>query len=134
MAFPQKDCLDKITGEEFFTSQSFTGICLDENNTPVGLYILHPNTVGRCGHICNCSYAVSKTLRGKGIGKALVTHSLKKGRELGFEILQFNAVVATNTDALKLYESLGFTRLGVIPKGFKTDKGYEDIIPHYITL
>ena len=29
-----------------------------------GLYILHPNNVGRCGHICNASYAVKSTVRG----------------------------------------------------------------------
>ena len=44
-------------------------------------------------------------------------------------------VVATNTSALKLYKKLGFTQLGVIPKGFLLKDGsYEDIIPHYIEL
>ena len=59
----------------------------------------------------------------------------KKGKEKGFKILQFNAVVKTNTSALKLYKKLGFTQLGIIPNGFLLKNGnYEDIIPHYITL
>ena len=49
--------------------------------------------------------------------------------------MQFNAVVANNTHALHLYERIGFTRLGVIPQGFRMSDGhYEDIIPHYYVL
>jgi ribosomal protein S18 acetylase RimI-like enzyme len=65
----------------------------------------------------------------------LVKDCLKKAKELGFRILQFNAVVATNTSALKLYKKLGFVQLGRIPNGFLLKNGeYEDIIPHYIEL
>lgn len=60
---------------------------------------------------------------------------MEKGRELGFRILQFNAVVRSNTRALRLYEKMGFVRLGIIPGGFLMKDGhYEDIIPHYHVL
>lgn len=136
VAFPQLDLLDEKTGNDFFMQQSFTGIAYDtEDNKIMGLYILHPNNVGRCGHICNASYAVEKNMRGHHIGEALVSHCMIKARELGFKILQFNAVVSTNSAALSLYEKLGFTRLGVIPGGFLMKDGhYEDIIPHYVVL
>ena len=136
IAFPQKDLLDEETGIQFFEEQSFTAIAYDENSGEVvGLYILHPNNVGRCGHICNASYAVKKNLRGQHIGEVLVTHCMLKAKELGFGILQFNAVVKTNEAALKLYKKLGFTQLGVIPNGFLMKDGhYEDIIPHYHVL
>ena len=136
IAFPQDEPLNDITGDEFFRSQSYTGIAYDtDNGEIVGLYILHPNNVGRCGHICNASYAVRSDMRGKRIGAALVSDCIKKAKELGFGVLQFNAVVATNTAALKLYSNLGFTQLGVIPKGFRMKDGsYENIIPHYISL
>ena len=101
----------------------------------MGLYILHPNNVGRCGHICNASYAVRADARGQRIGETLVRHCLEKGKELGFRILQFNAVVSSNTYALRLYQKLGFVRLGAIPGGFLMKDGhYEDIIPHYHVL
>ena len=136
VAFPQEECLTEKSGLEFFKSQSYTGIAYDEETGDiVGLYILHPNNVGRCGHICNASYAVKSTQRGKQIGEILVTDCLKKAKEIGYGILQFNAVVATNQYALKLYKKLGFVQLGVIPNGFRMKDGtYEDIIPHYHTL
>ena len=129
-------CLTRRQEMSFFKSQSFTGIAIDaDSGEVVGLYILHPNNVGRCGHISNASYAVKKNKRGQHIGEFLVKDCLAKAKEIGFRILQFNAVVATNTSALKLYKKLGFTQLGVIPKGFLLKDGnYEDIIPHYIEL
>lgn len=135
-AFPQLELLDKETGRIFFAQQSFTGVAYDiDSKEVVGLYILHPNNVGRCGHICNASYAVKKEQRGKHIGESLVSHCKEKGKELGFKILQFNAVVKSNQSALALYKKLGFTQLGMIPKGFLMKDGtYEDIIPHYIAL
>ncbi|MCI9448701.1 MAG: GNAT family N-acetyltransferase [Clostridiales bacterium] len=136
IAFPQTEILTEDSGMEFFMSQSFTEVAVDTlTNKTLGLYILHPNNVGRCGHICNASYAVSGELRGNGIGRAIVSHSMEIGKSLGFKILQFNAVVSTNKPALKLYESLGFVRLGVIPDGFLMKSGkYCDIIPHYHIL
>ena len=64
--------------------------------------------------------------------KKLVSDCLKQGRAHGFRILQFNAVVASNTHARHLYERLGFHPLGVIPGGFRMKDGhYEDICPYY---
>ena len=136
VAFPQEENLTEETGDAFFKEQTYTGIAVNtDNNEIVGLYILHPNNIGRCGHICNASYAVKSTQRGKHIGEILVTDCLKKAKEIGYGMLQFNAVVATNQYALKLYKKLGFVQLGVIPKGFRMKDGtYEDIIPHYHTL
>lgn len=135
IAFPQEDCLDEESGRSFFEAQSYTGVAEDEHGAVLGLYILHPNNIGRCGHICNASYAVRGDMRGKHIGEALVLDCMKQAKALGFGILQFNAVVKTNLSARHLYEKLGFTPLGIIPDGFRMKDGsYEDIIPHYITL
>ncbi len=131
IAFPQEDVLDLRSGAEFFASQSYTGVA-EEDGRIYGLYILHPNNVGRCGHICNASYAVSSESRGRHIGEKLVLDCLKKGKELGFRVLQFNAVVESNVHARHLYERLGFTQLGTIPGGFRMKDGhYENICPYY---
>ena len=68
-------------------------------------------------------------------GKVLVSDCLAQGKAHGFGILQFNAVVATNVHARHLYERLGFTQLGTIPKGFRMKDGhFEDICPYYHEL
>lgn len=134
IAFPQEDELDEQSGREFFSAQSYCGVA-EENGKIVGLYILHPNNVGRCGHICNASYAVSSELRGRHIGEALVLDCLEQGKAHGFRVLQFNAVVATNIHARHLYERLGFMQLGTIKGGFRLKDGsYEDICPYYKVL
>lgn len=136
VAFPQEEFLTEKTGREFFGSQSYCGVAEDtDTGNVLGLYILHPNNVGRCGHICNASYAVASALRGQHIGEKLVRDSIGQARVLGFKILQFNAVVKTNTGARHLYEKIGFTQLGVIPAGFRMKDGrYEDICPYYIEV
>ena len=136
IAFPQTDELDDVEAAKFFGAQSAVGVAeLDGEPDAVGLYILHPNNVGRCGHIANASYAVDPTLRGRHIGEALVRDSLETARSLGFRILQFNAVVASNAGARHLYEKIGFTPLGTIPGGFHHDDGtYEDIVPYIYDL
>lgn len=134
VAYPQLDELDEKSGAEFFAAQSYCGVA-EEAGKILGLYILHPNNVGRCGHIANASYAVSGGARGKHIGEALVQNSLVEAKTLGFQIMQFNAVVASNVHARHLYERLGFQQLGVIPKGFLLkDETYADICPYYKTL
>lgn len=134
VAFPQREPLTEAEAETFFAAQSFCGVA-EADGEVQGLYILHPNNVGRCGHIANASYAVSPAARGQGLGEALVTHCLAEAKTLGFRVLQFNAVVASNTVALRLYKKLGFVQLGVIPGGFLMPDGhYEDIIPHYHLL
>ena len=136
IAFPQEEMLNLETGAAFFGDQSYCGVAEDsESGNLLGLYILHPNNVGRCGHISNASYAVSAESRGLHIGEKLVKDSLVQGKRIGFSVLQFNAVVATNIHARHLYERLGFTRLGVIPGGFRMKDGhYEDICPYYRLL
>ena len=134
IAFPQEECLTEETGKAFFASQSYTGVA-EKDNRIVGLYILHPNNVGRCGHICNASYAVSSTCRGQHIGEKLVLDCLKTAKDLEFRVLQFNAVVESNIHARHLYERLGFVQLGMIPGGFRMKDGhYENICPYYHVL
>lgn len=136
IAFPQEEQFTVETGKEFFAAQTYSAVAKDSVSGKVyGLYILHPNNVGRCGHICNASYAVSSKTRGLHIGEKLVKDCLVQGREHGFRVLQFNAVVASNIHARHLYERLGFKQLGTIPGGFRMKDGhYEDICPYYHEL
>ena len=131
IAFPQEDDLDETSGTAFFAEQTYAAVA-EEDGRICGLYILHPNNVGRCGHICNASYAVSSESRGMHIGEKLVRDCLAQARRQGFRILQFNAVVESNLSARHLYEKLGFQQLGTIPGGFRMKDGhYENICPYF---
>lgn len=136
VAFPQEEPLTEDNADTFFRQQTYTGVAEDKDSGDiVGMYILHPNNVGRCGHICNASYAVCRDIRGEHIGEKLVKDCLSMAHEKGFRILQFNAVVANNIHAIHLYERMGFTRIGTVPGGFRMPDGtYEDIILFYHTV
>ncbi|WP_247645992.1 GNAT family N-acetyltransferase [Adlercreutzia caecimuris] len=130
-AFPQVDPLTVEEARVFFAEQSHTAVATVAGRV-AGLYILHPNNVGRCGHVSNASYAVSSEVRGHGLGRLLVEDSLRQAARLGFRGLQFNAVVASNEGAIALYEDLGFQRIGRIPGGFlNKDGAYEDTFIYY---
>ena len=134
IAFPQLETLTLEAARDFFAGQSFSAVA-EEDGEILGLYILHPNNEGRCGHIANASYAVDRSARGKGAGEALVSHCLETAAALGFRLMQFNAVVKSNLGAIHLYEKLGFVRIGEVPGGFLMKDGhYEDIVLFYHTL
>ena len=84
VAFPQEKELTTKEADNFFKEQTYTGIAENKDTgMVVGLYILHPNNVGRCGHICNASYAVKKDIRGQHIGEKLVKDCIVIGKEKG---------------------------------------------------
>ena len=133
-AFPQVEPLPMETARAFFAEQTLTTVAAIDDKL-FGLYILHPNNVGRCVHVANASYAVASSARGRRIGEALVRHSLATAAELGYRLLIFNAVVASNTRAIALYERLGFRRIGTVPGGFlRKDGSWSDTILFYHEL
>lgn len=134
VAFPQEEYLNEVSGKEFFAVQSYCGVA-EDNDSIVGLYILHPNYTGRLGSISNASYAVDSDCRGRHIGEKLVLDCLIQAKKLGFSILQFNAVVENNNHARHLYERLGFVQIGTIPKAFRMKNGsFENICLYYHEL
>lgn len=130
-AFPQVTPLTEQNADEFFSAQTATMVA-DVNGIIFGMYILHPNGIGRCAHVANASFAVASASRGLGLGRKLVENCIETCGKKGFRGLQFNAVVASNERARALYESLGFARIGMIPGGFRNkDDVYEDMYIYY---
>ena len=135
VAFPQEEYLTAETAPGFFGEQSRCAVAETPAGEILGLYILHPNNLGRCGHIGNASFAVAGKSRGRRVGEALVRDCLAAAPGCGFSLMQFNAVVETNVYARRLYEKLGFRLLGTIPGGFRLKSGaYADICLYYILL
>ncbi|UGQ48155.1 GNAT family N-acetyltransferase [Massilia endophytica] len=84
-----------------------------------GMYRMGPNMPGRGGHVASATYIVAAAARGQGLGRRLVEHSLELARGQGYAGMQFNFVAATNTAALRLYESLEFRVVGSLPGAFR---------------
>lgn len=134
IAFPQLDYLDEESGRSFWAMQTYCGVA-DDNGTVVGLYILHPSSGGRCGHIANVSYAVDSAWRGKHIGEELVFDCLAQAKRLGFKLMQLTVVEENNVHARHLYRHLGFVKAGMIPNGFlRKDGTYQNIVVYYYVL
>ncbi|MBE0008829.1 MULTISPECIES: GNAT family N-acetyltransferase [unclassified Arthrobacter] len=85
----------------------------------VGTAQLHANRGGGGAHVANASFMVAGDAGGRGVGRALAAHVLAEAREQGYRAMQFNAVVAANTRAVRLWESLGFTILATVPGAFR---------------
>ena len=80
----------------------------------IGASYIKPNFVGRAAHIANAGYFVLAPYRGTGVGRALVEHSLREARRLGFDAMMFNLVFESNP-ARAMYRRLGFDEVGRIP-------------------
>lgn len=127
-SFPGDEVLSDEQAWEMFEAQT-ASVCALDGDEVVGVYILHPNNIGRCGHIANASYAVKAGARGRGVGRALVEDCIRQAKAHGFRGLQFNAVVSTNTAAIALYIKLGFHVIGTVPGGYRyKDEGYRDTL------
>ncbi len=126
--FMDEDLISEKELWNLFEEQTET-IIVEIDKKVVGFHFIHPNLIGRCGHIANAAYAVSSNMRGKGIGKSLVIDSIERSKKLGFLGMQFNAVLITNTPAINLYLKLGFRIIGTVPNGFRMkDSTYIDTL------
>ncbi|WP_309129601.1 GNAT family N-acetyltransferase [Microbacterium sp.] len=86
----------------------------------VGSAKMGPNRPGRGAHVGTASFMVDPAARGGGIGRALGVHVIDWHRAEGFSAIQFNAVVQTNTGAVRLWQSLGFEIVGTVPEAFRS--------------
>lgn len=101
----------------------------------LGTYRLGANRPAAGSHVATATYLVSASARGRGVGRAMVVHCLERAAEAGYRGIQFNAVVATNIYAVRLYEDLGFAVVGRIPGGFRSPQhGFVDLLIMYRDL
>lgn len=85
----------------------------------LGTANMYANRPGPGNHVASGSLMVAEQARGKGVGRALTADMINWARRSGFEAIQFNAVVETNTAAVRIYENLGFVTIGTVPGAFR---------------
>lgn len=89
-----------------------------EGERAVGTYYLKPNQPGQGSHVCNCGYVVDASARGKGVASLMCVHSQEEALRLGYLSMQFNLVVSTNEDAIRVWQKNGFDIAGRLQGAF----------------
>ena len=95
-----------------------TVVAVSDDGSLLGSAKAGPNRPSRGSHVATASFMVSSAARGQGVGRALVEWVLAWAREQGYAAMQFNAVVETNTTAVRLWRDLGFEVVGTVPEAF----------------
>ncbi|KAF2219946.1 histone acetyltransferase-like protein [Elsinoe ampelina] len=83
--------------------------------TCLGTFYVKPNYPGRSSHVCNAGFLVSEGARGKGVGRVMGETYVTWGAELGYTYSIFNLVYETNVASLRIWDALGFDRVGRVP-------------------
>ena len=101
----------------------------DDQGAVRGTAVIKPNQPGLGDHVANASFMVDPAAQGLGIGRQLGEAVIERSRAAGYLALQFNAVVATNEAAIRLWESLGFAVVGRVPQAFRhVEHGLVDLL------
>ena len=110
-------------------------VVLEDGGELLGSARMGPNRPGRGDHIGTASFMVAPEARGRGVGRALGEYVVQWHRDQGYRGIQFNAVVETNTAAVRLWRSLGFEIVGTVPGAFRSPiHGYVGLHVMYLSL
>jgi L-amino acid N-acyltransferase YncA len=89
-----------------------------EGDDVLGSAKMGPNRPGRGAHVATASFMVDPGRGRRGVGRTLGEYALDWARTEGYRSMQFNAVVETNTGAVRLWQALGFEILATVPEAF----------------
>ena len=87
----------------------------------------------RKSHTAGIGISVSKEFRSQGIGRKLFEILIGEAKERGLKLLTLSCFESNQT-ALRLYESLGFRKCGLIPKTLFYKGKYENEVIMYLPL
>lgn len=109
----------------YWFASGVTSYVAEDDGQVVGMYKL----------VANASFMVNPGYSGKGVGKEMGLHCLCEARKAGYLAMQFNFVVSTNEAAVSLWQKLGFSIVGTLPRAFLHKKlGYVDAYVMYRVL
>ncbi|WP_375476047.1 GNAT family N-acetyltransferase [uncultured Jatrophihabitans sp.] len=91
-----------------------------DGDVVLGSATMGENRPGRGSHVATASFMVDPAHAGRGAGRTLGTDMIAWARAAGFRAVQFNAVVETNTAAVRLWRQLGFQIVGTVPGAFRS--------------
>ena len=133
--------MEPIPFEKFsaYWLQNFAGIMLlGKINSPdevvegkdwsqecLGSFYIKPNYPGRSSHVCSAGFLVTDLARNRGVGRLMGEAYLDWAPKLGYTYSVFNLVYETNVASCKIWDALGFKRIGRV-KGCGNLKSYPD--------
>jgi ribosomal protein S18 acetylase RimI-like enzyme len=118
----------RVTGHEVF-------VAILDDGAIAGTYFLRANQKGGGAHVANCGYITAPWAMGRGVARAMCSHSLDCARARGFRAMQFNFVISSNERAVRLWQSFGFEIVGRLPGAFRHPAlGYVDAYMMYCKL
>lgn len=107
----------------------------EECGEVLGTYYLKPNSTGPADHVANAGYMTHVEARGRGIASAMARDSFARAKAAGFHAMQFNLVIASNEQAVRLWQKLGLQVVGRLPEAFRHKQlGLVDALVMYRTL
>jgi ribosomal protein S18 acetylase RimI-like enzyme len=119
----------------YWTGPDRETFVVEDGGAIVGTYYLRANQQGGGAHVANCGFMTAPWAAGRGIARAMCSHSLGRAAERGFRAMQFNFVVASNVRAVELWRTLGFQIVGRLPDAFlRPDGAYSDALVMYLKL
>ncbi|KAI9045771.1 putative histone acetyltransferase Spt10 [Aspergillus affinis] len=89
---------------------NWTKICL-------GSFNVRPNYPGRSSHVCNGMFLVTDAARNRGVGRLMGEGYLDWAPRLGYTYAVFNLVYESNVASCRIWDALGFKRIGKVPGG-----------------
>lgn len=93
----------------------------------VGWCDVTPNRRALFAHTGELGMGILKAYRGQGLGRRLIEATLAKSAEIGLKRVELE-VYAHNTNAIALYERMGFVHEGRKKRAAHLDQGYIDVL------
>ncbi|KAF2786699.1 histone acetyltransferase-like protein [Melanomma pulvis-pyrius CBS 109.77] len=100
---------EDVAGVAALEGVEWSAVCL-------GSFYVKPNYPGRSSHVCNGGFIVTEASRNRGVGKLLGRAYLEWAPKLGYAYSVFNLVYETNVASCRIWDSLGFERIGRVRK------------------
>ncbi|OBT81078.1 hypothetical protein VE02_10269, partial [Pseudogymnoascus sp. 03VT05] len=81
----------------------------------LGSFYIKPNYTGRSSHISNAGFLVTDSARNRGVGRLMGEAYLAWAPLLGYTYSVFNLVYETNVASCRIWDALGFKKIGRVP-------------------
>ncbi|PKX94602.1 putative histone acetyltransferase Spt10 [Aspergillus novofumigatus IBT 16806] len=91
----------------------------DWTKTCLGSFNIRPNYPGRSSHVCNGMFLVTDAARNRGVGRLMGEGYLEWAPKLGYTYAVFNLVYESNVASCRIWDALGFKRIGKVPNAGK---------------